>query len=132
MGGKNKQKPTERRQEKNIDTMAANSSNKVKKSPKPNAATQKLESIIKSVNLPENVEGLTAEKLTPNQKNALKKVCAKMYGHQHSERRNLPANSVESATVQLAAKLKEKLAQQKRDKKMKKQQNQMKQTNKHS
>lgn len=118
-----KQKTNSIDQEKNVEhTVATTSSNKVKKSPKPNAATEKLEAIIRSVDLPENDGNLTADQLTPNQKNALKKVCAKMYGHQHAVKRNLPANSLESATAQLAAKMKEKLAQQKRDKKMKKQQ----------
>lgn len=121
--GKNKTKSTHQHQDKDVEKMATTSSSTVKKIPKPQPATEKLEAIIKSVDLPENVDGLTADKLTENQKHALKKVCAKMYGHQHSVRKSLPAYSLESATVQLAAKMKEKLAQQKRDKKMKKQQN---------
>lgn len=121
--GKNKTKSTEQNKDKQNETVATTSSNKVKKSPKPQPATEKLEAIIQSVGLPENADGLTADKLTENQKHALKKVCAKMYGHQHSVKRGLPANSLESATVQLAAKMQEKLAQQKRDKKLKKQQN---------
>lgn len=117
--GKNKTKSSDQYQDKNVEKLP----NTMKKSPKPQPAAEKLEAIVKSVGLPENVDDLTADKLTENQKHALKKVCAKMYGHQHSERRRLPANSLESATAQLAAKMKEKLAQQKRDKKMKKQQN---------
>lgn len=118
--GKNKTKSTYQQQNKNADEMATASSNTVKKSPKPQAASEKIESIVKAVGLPENVDGLTADQLTENQKHALKKVCAKMYGHQHSEKKRLPASSLESATAQLAAKMKEKLAQQKRDKKLKK------------
>lgn len=117
--GKNKTKST---QSKDVEKVASTSSNTVKKSPKSKPATEKLETIVKAVGLPENVDGLTADKLTENQKHALKKVCAKMYGHQHSEKKRLPASSLESATAQLAAKMKEKLAQQKRDKKMKKKQ----------
>lgn len=120
MGGKNKKKTTDHQKEKADVTIASTSSNKVKKSPKPNAVQQKLESIIKSVDLPENADGLTADQLTANQKNALKKVCAKMYGHQHSVKQHLPAHSLESATAQLAAKMKEKLAQQKRNKQLQK------------
>lgn len=121
--GKNKTKTSHQHQGKNVECMATvSSSSTVKKIPKPQPATEKLEAIVKSVGLPQNADGLTADKLTENQKHALKKVCAKMYGHQHSVRKSLPAHSLESATVQLAAKMKEKLAQQKRDKKMKKQQ----------
>lgn len=119
---KNKTKSTHQHQNKNAEKMATTSTSTVKKSPKPQPATEKLEKIVKAVGLPENVDGLTADDLTENQKHALKKVCAKMYGHQHSEKKRLPASSLESATAQLAAKMKEKLAQQKRDKKMKKQQ----------
>lgn len=117
--GKNKTKSPDHHQEKNDETIA----NKVKKSPKPQSERERLEAIIQSVGLPATSDGLTAEKLTENQKHALKKVCAKMYGHQHSVRTKLPANSLDSATVQLAQKMQEKLAQQRKDKKMKKKQN---------
>lgn len=120
--GKNKTKLSDQHQSKNVDKVATTSSNTVKKSPKSQPALEKLEKIVKTVGLPENVDGLTADQLTENQKHALKKVCAKMYGHQHSEKKRGPASSLESATAQLAAKMKEKLAQQKRDKKLKKQQ----------
>lgn len=119
--GKNKTKSSDQHQSKNVDKVATTSSNTVKKSPKSQPALEKLEKIVKTVGLPENVDGLTADQLTENQKHALKKVCAKMYGHQHSEKKRGPASSLESATAQLAAKMKEKLAQQKRDKKLKKQ-----------
>lgn len=120
--GKNKTKSSHQNPDKNVEKTAATSSNTIKKSPKPQPATEKLEAIVKSVGLPENVDGLTADQLTENQKHALKKVCAKMYGHQHSEKKRLPASSLESAAAQLEAKMKEKLAQQKRDKKLKKRQ----------
>lgn len=118
--GKNKTKSTYQQPDKHVENVSTAS---VKKSPKPQPATEKLEAIVKSVGLPADVDGLTADKLTENQKHALKKVCAKMYGHQHTEKKRLPAHSLESATAQLAAKMKEKLAQQKRDKKLKKQPN---------
>lgn len=104
------------------DEIVASTSKKIKSS-KPQKINKKLESIIKSVGLPKNAEGLTADQLTENQKHVLKKVCTKMYGHQHSERLKMPATSLESASVQLAAKMKEKLAQRKKDKKKQKQTN---------
>lgn len=93
------------------------SSDKVKKLSKTQQTNEKLAAVIKSVGLPKDSEGLTADQLTENQKHVLKKVCAKMYGHQHTEKRVLPAKSLESATAQLAEKMKEKLAQRKKDKK---------------
>lgn len=113
--GKKKSQSNDETHNKSDDTIESSSS-KVKKSSKPQPITEKLSAIIKSVRLPENTEGLTAEKLTENQKHALKKVCAKMYGHQHTEKKQLPAKSLESATAQLAEKMKEKLAQRKREK----------------
>lgn len=114
--GKNKVKSIS---DKRVDTTS--SPNKVKKSPKPQAINEKLSAVIKSVGLPENADGLTAEQLSENQKHALKKVCAKMYGHQHTEKRKLPASSLESATGQLEQMMKEKLAQRKKEKKKLKQ-----------
>lgn len=105
-----------KKSDKSVDAVIGLSPNKVKKSRKPLPITEKMCAVIKSVGLPENAEGLTADQLTENQKHALKKVCAKMYGHQHSEKRNLPAKSLESATAQLAEKMKEKLAQRKKEK----------------
>lgn len=105
---------------KSDDTVNIASSSKKLKSPKPQKSDEKLMSIIKSVGLPENAEGLTAEQLTENQKHVLKKVCTKIYGHQHSEKQKMPARSLESATAQLAEKMKEKLAQRKKDKKKQK------------
>lgn len=118
--GKNKTKSKDKESNKNANTAISSSPGKVTKSPKPQAITEKLSSVIKSVGLPANADSITAEQLNENQKHALKKVCAKMYGHQHSEKRKLPANSVESATVQLAEKMKEKLAQKKKEKKKQK------------
>lgn len=62
------------------------------------------------VELPESSEGLTAEKLNAEQKNVFKKECQRMYGHKFSTKRKLPASSLESATLQLQAKMKEKAA----------------------
>lgn len=119
--GKNKSKSQDKQHNKS-DVIANNSvTNKVKKSPKPQSNVEKLSSIIKSVGLPENADNITAEQLSENQKHALKKVCAQMYGHQHSQKKTLPARSLESATAQLAAKMKEKLAQRKKEKKKQKQ-----------
>lgn len=120
--GKNKLKSNDTKIDKNVDTVISSSPNKAQKSPRAKPITEKLCAVIKSVGLPECTEGLTADQLTENQKHVLKKVCAKMYGHQHSDnKRNLPAKSMESATAQLAEKMKEKLAQRKKEKKKLKQ-----------
>lgn len=118
--GKNKSKSKDKESNKKFDMEISSPSGKVTKIPKPQSDTEKLSSIIKSVGLPDSADGMTADKLTENQKHALKKVCAKMYGHQHSVKKQLPANSIESATAQLEAKMKEKLAQKKREKKKQK------------
>lgn len=121
--GKHKSKSKDKESNKNvvtIDTTITSPPGKVTKSPKPQAITEKLSAVIKSVGLPESAEGLTADQLTENQKHALKKVCTKMYGHQHSVKQKMPAKSLESATVQLAQKMKEKLAQKKKEKKKQK------------
>lgn len=118
--GKNKSKSTDKESNKKSDMAISSAPEKVTKISKPQTDSEKLSSIIKSVGLPESADGITADQLTENQKNALKKVCTKMYGHQHSVKRQLPANSLESATVQLAAKMKEKLAQKKKEKKKQK------------
>lgn len=91
------------------------SSDNIKKMSKTHTKTEKLASIINTVGMPTSAEGLTADQLTENQKHALKKVCAQMHGHQHSTKKALPARSLESATVQLAQKMKEKLAQHKKN-----------------
>lgn len=72
---------------------------------------------LKSVKLPTTADGLTAEQLTSEQKMVFKKQCQHMYGHKFSTKRKLPANSIESATLQLAAKMKEKQKQLKQMKK---------------
>lgn len=119
--GKNKSKSNDKESRKSAESTIASPSGKVTKSPKPQSSTEKLNSVIKSVGLPANAEGLTADQLTENQKHALKKVCAKMYGHQHSEKKAMPARSLESAAAQLEQKMKEKLAQKKKEKKKQKQ-----------
>lgn len=74
-------------------------------------------SALKSVKLPTSADGLTAEQLTSDQKMVIKKQCQNMYGHKFSTKRKLPASSIESATLQLAAKMKEKQKQLKSKKK---------------
>lgn len=118
--GKNKTRSNDKVCNKNVDTSIESSHGKVIKSAKPKLITEKLSAVIKSVGLPDSAEGVTADQLTENQKHALKKVCAKMYGHQHTEKRKLPAHSLETATAQLAKKMKEKLAQKKKEKKKQK------------
>lgn len=76
---------------------------------------------LRSVELPKSADGLTADQLTENQKIVFKRECQKMYGHKYVEKRKLPAYSLETATSQLEAKLKEKQLQRKLEKKNKKQ-----------
>lgn len=68
---------------------------------------------LRSIELPKSADGLTAEQLTENQKIVFKRECQKIYGHKYIERRKLPANSLETATAQLEAKLKKELKQKK-------------------
>lgn len=119
--GKKKTKSKDKQHDKSEAIVSVASSSKVIKSPKLQPINEKLAAVIKSVGLPKSAKGLTAEQLTENQKHVLKKVCAKMYGHQHSEKKKMPATSLESATAQLAEKMKEKLAQRKKEKKKQKQ-----------
>lgn len=119
--GKHKSKSQDKQHNKSDVSTSDSPSNKVKKSSKLPTGTEKLSAIIKSVGLPANDDNLTADKLSENQKHALKKVCAQMYGHKHTEKRTLPAKSLESATAQLAQKMQEKLSQRKKDKKKQKQ-----------
>lgn len=76
---------------------------------------------LRAIELPKSADGLTAEQLSEDQKIVFKRECQKMYGHKHVEKRKLPAYSLEAATSQLEAKLKEKLNQRKLEKKNKKQ-----------
>lgn len=120
--GKNKTKSDvskAKKHERSEDLVGSSPSDKMKKNSKAQQTKDKLTSVIKSVGLPKTADGLTADQLTENQKHALKKVCAQMYGHRHTEKRSLPASSLESATAQLAEKMKEKLAQRKKEKKNK-------------
>lgn len=82
--------------------------------------SQRISDALRAVELPKSSENLTAEQLTADQKNVFKKHCQNMYGHRYSTREKLPASSLESATLQLAAKMKEKLERRKKDKKKKK------------
>lgn len=74
-------------------------------------------SALRSVELPKSAEGLTAEKLSSDQKMVFKKHCQNLYGHKFSGRRKLPADSIELATSQLEAKMREKAKQLKEKKK---------------
>lgn len=73
---------------------------------------------LRSVELPKSAEGLTAEKLTSDQKMVFKKHCQNLYGHKFADRQKWPAHSIEMATSQLEAKMREK-AKQLREKKKK-------------
>lgn len=98
------------------------SSHKVTKHPtKPHGQTRA--EALNAVELPKSADGLTADQLTENQKHVFKRHCQEMYGHRFSDKRKLPANSLEAATSQLAAKMQEKLAQRKKDKQKKKETN---------
>lgn len=118
--GKNKSKSNDKKCDRSEEIMSISHSSKASKSPKPQPINERLSAVIKSVGLPD-ADGLTAEQLTENQKHVLKKVCAKMYGHQHTEKTKMPAKSLESATAQLAEKMKAQLAQRKKEKKKLKQ-----------
>lgn len=65
---------------------------------------------LSKIELPKTADGLTAEKLSSEQKNVFKRECQRLYGHKFSTKRKLPANSLEVATLQLQAKMKEKAA----------------------
>lgn len=78
---------------------------------------KRIASALRSVGLPKSAEGLTADKLTSDQKMIFKKHCQNLYGHKFSERRKLPAHSIELATSQLEAKMREKAKQLKEKKK---------------
>lgn len=84
--------------------------------------SRQIASSLRSVALPKTAEGLTAEKLSADQKMIFKKHCQNLYGHQFSGRRKLPAHSIELATSQLETKMREK-AKQLKEKKKKKEQN---------
>lgn len=86
-----------------------------KKSTQPHG--QSRSEALRSVELPKSADGLTADQLTENQKHVFKRHCQEMYGHRFSDKRKIPANSLEAATSQLAAKMQEKLAQRKKEKK---------------
>lgn len=74
---------------------------------------------LQKVELPTSAEGLTAEKLSSDQKMVFKKQCQNLYGHKFTQKKPA-ALSIESATSQLEAKMREK-AKQLKEKKKKKQ-----------
>lgn len=99
---------------------------KTKKQPKTNdrnaeeiEKAKQIACALRSVKLPKSADGLTAEKLSSDQKMVFKKHCQNLYGHKFSGRRKLPAHSIETATSQLEAKMREK-AKQLKEKKIKK------------
>lgn len=63
---------------------------------------------LSTIELPKSSDGLSADKLTEDQKVVFKKQCQNLYGHKFSKKRKLPAVSVEDATAQLQAKMREK------------------------
>lgn len=73
--------------------------------------TQQIACALRNVELPKSADGLTAEKLSADQKMVFKKHCQNLYGHKFSGRRKLPAHSIELATSQLEAKMREKAKQ---------------------
>lgn len=75
---------------------------------------------LRAVELPKSSRGLTAEKLTEDQKHVFKKQCQKMYGQKFAEHRKLPASSIEVAASQLADKIKAQLAEKRKQKKLNK------------
>lgn len=101
---------------KSLESAPSSHLNKVDKKPSKPPGPSRAEAL-RAVELPKTAEGLTADQLTENQKHVFKRHCQEMYGHRVSEKRKLPANSLETASMQLAAKMQEKLAQRKKDKK---------------
>lgn len=88
--------------------------NRTKKSGDGNETTKSVAQTLRSIELPSSADGLTADKLNAEQKIVFKKHCQNMYGHKYAAgKRKLPANTIESATVQLAAKMKERMERQK-------------------
>lgn len=88
--------------------------NRTRKSGDDNETTKSVAQTLRSIELPTSADGLTAEKLNAEQKIVFKKHCQNMYGHKYAAgKRKLPANSIESATVQLAAKMKERMERMK-------------------
>lgn len=103
--------------EKNRKSLeSAATAHKVEKRPTKPHPTSRAEAL-RAVELPKSADGLTADQLTEDQKHVFKRHCQEMYGHRFSERRKLPAYSMETAALQLAAKMQEKLAQRKKEKK---------------
>lgn len=107
--GKTKNQTNESKSEKLVHP---SSTNAIKKSNHGKSIAAQL----RSIELPQSADSLTAEQLTENQKIVFKRECQKMYGHKYVERRKLPANTLEIAAAQLEAKLKEKLKQKKLEK----------------
>lgn len=116
--GKTKNKLSSNTDESKKSEITPSASHIHKKSKK-NDESQRIGAALREVELPKTAEGLSAEKLTADQKNVIKKHCQNMYGHRFSTREKLPANSLETAALQLEAKMKAKLEQRKKDKKNK-------------
>lgn len=90
------------------------------KKPASDVGTSKsIASALRSIELPKTAEGLTAEQLTADQKIVFKRECQHLYGYKATNKRKLPANSIESASFQLAEKMRQKAEQLKNRKQMK-------------
>lgn len=88
--------------------------NRTKKSSDDTETTKTVAQTLRSIELPTSADGLTADKLNAEQKIVFKKHCQNMYGHKFAAgKRKMPANTIESATVQLAAKMKERMERMK-------------------
>lgn len=97
--------------EKNKST-AEESLHKTKKQTESTDEATSYGAALRAIKMPTTAAGLTAENLTSEQKVIFKKHCQNMYGHQYSKgKRKLPASTIESATLQLAAKMKAKQEQ---------------------
>lgn len=85
---------------------------KTKKKPESSEEAKSYGAALRAIEMPTTADGLTAETLSSEQKIIFKKHCQNMYGHQYSKgKRKMAANSIESATLQLAARMKAKKEQ---------------------
>lgn len=105
--------------EKKKITEPSSSSIKIDKNAKKIGEISRMDAL-RAVELPKSSKGLTAEKLTEDQKHVFKKQCQKLYGPKSGDRRKLPATSIEVATSQLADKIKAQLAEKRKQKKLNK------------
>lgn len=96
-----------------------NDKESIHKTKKPVAESETSKSFIsalREVELPKSAKGLTAEQLSADQKIVFKRECQRLYGYNAANKRKLPANSIESASFQLAEKMRQKAEQLKNNK----------------